>query len=100
MNSNELALGIDIGGTNLKVGLVSADGELLDKETTPTPKPRELREVVAALAETVRALCDKHGVTPLGAGIGAPGVVDETMHTVLWAPNFKDWIGEDRKSVV
>lgn len=94
MNTRRLALGIDIGGTNLKVGLVSSNGDLTDKETTPTPRPRALREVVAALADTVRSLCDKHRVTPEGAGIGAPGVVDETMHTVLWAPSFNDWIGQ------
>jgi len=93
MKSNRIALGIDIGGTNLKIGLVTADGDLLDKETTPTPKPRALRDVVSVLADTAKALCAKHNVTPEGAGIGAPGVVDETMSTVLWAPNFKDWLG-------
>jgi glucokinase len=93
MSNSRLALGIDIGGTNLKVGLVTETGELIDKETSPTPKPRELNAVVDALASTVKALCEKHSVTPDGAGIGAPGVVDKTMQTVLWAPNFPDWIG-------
>lgn len=93
MNSHRLALGIDIGGTNLKVGLVTETGRLIDKETTPTPKPRDLHAVVAALTATVRGLCEKHQAQPEGAGIGAPGVVDETMRTVLWAPNFNDWLG-------
>lgn len=93
MNTPRLALGIDIGGTNLKIGLVTETGKLIDKDTTPTPKPRELQAVVGALAASVKAICEKHDANPIGAGIGAPGVVDETMQTVLWAPNFNDWIG-------
>ncbi|MBK6764865.1 MAG: ROK family protein [bacterium] len=93
MSDTHLALGIDIGGTNLKIGLVTEAGELIDKETTPTPRPRELSAVVATLADAVQALCNKHNVIPEGVGIGAPGVVDETLQTVLWAPNFPDWIG-------
>ncbi|MCB9358236.1 MAG: ROK family protein, partial [Calditrichaeota bacterium] len=94
MTTQRLALGIDIGGTNLKIGLVTESGELIDKETTPTPRPRELGAVVQTLASAVKSLCDKHGASPEGAGIGAPGVVDESLHTVLWAPNFPDWIGQ------
>lgn len=93
MNSERLALGIDIGGTNLKIGLVTESGKLVDKETTPTPRPRDLSAVVQSLATAVRNLCDKHRARPEGAGIGAPGVVDENLETVLWAPNFNDWIG-------
>ncbi len=93
MISERVALGIDIGGTNLKVGLVTLSGQLIDKETMPTPRPRELKSVVAVLNSIVRSLCDKHSVAPEGAGIGAPGVVDEETRTVLWAPNFNDWLG-------
>lgn len=92
MSDTRLALGIDIGGTNLKIGLVTESGQLIDKETTPTPRPRELNAVVATLAGAVRSLCEKHNANPEGAGVGAPGVVDETFETVLWAPNFPDWI--------
>ncbi|NUO19550.1 ROK family protein [bacterium] len=94
MNSTRLALGIDIGGTNLKVGLVTETGKLIDKETTPTPRPRDLSAVVSALHVVVKSLCEKHAARPEGAGIGAPGVVDESMQTVLWAPNFNDWLGK------
>lgn len=100
MSDSRLALGIDIGGTNLKIGLVTEAGRLIDKETTPTPRPRELGAVVATLTDAVRALCDKHRAKPEGAGIGAPGVVDETMQTVLWAPNFPDWIGAPIKQAI
>ncbi|MCB1060702.1 MAG: ROK family protein [Calditrichaeota bacterium] len=100
MNSTRLALGIDIGGTNLKVGLVTETGELIDKETSPTPKPRELSAVVSALSSTVQFLCEKHSVTPEGAGVGAPGVVDETLQTVLWAPNFPDWIEQPIRDTI
>lgn len=94
MNSSRIALGIDIGGTNLKLGLVTESGELLDKETTPTPKSRDLSDVVTTLAQTARELCERRNVKPVGAGIGAPGVVDETCETVFWAPNFPHWIGQ------
>ncbi len=73
-------LGVDIGGTAIKIGRVAPDGELTDTRQRPTPKdPATLAELVAA---EVRA-------TPADAiGVVSPGIVDETRGTVVYSANL------------
>jgi glucokinase len=90
----KLVLGLDIGGTNIKVGLVSESGELLQKEITSTPLQRDLPQVVEAIVPVVRHLVSRSTPKPEGMGIAAPGVVDLAGELVLRAPNFPTWHDE------
>ncbi|HEY3295000.1 MAG TPA: ROK family protein [bacterium] len=90
--SEPLILGLDLGGTNIKVGLVTPEGALVDHAIGTTPPRREVDDVVAVLASTVRQLMGRHpGVHPAGAGLAAPGVVDLEGERVVRAPNFPTW---------
>ncbi len=51
-NFNEVALGIDIGGTAIKIGVVSAKGELLNKQSYKMDK-RSQDTVVRMITESV-----------------------------------------------
>lgn len=64
----KVVLGIDIGGTNTKFGLVNHSGQILDKGSLKTGK----FENASALAAEIKLKCDayKHQIT--GIGIGAP----------------------------
>lgn len=64
--------GVDIGGTNVKVGLVSDEGKLLDKENIKTSKFASAQDLVLAVAESILRM-SKQSRQPLqGIGIGCP----------------------------
>ncbi|BDC50432.1 glucokinase [Bryobacterales bacterium F-183] len=76
-------LGIDIGGTQIKAGLVSDEGTVLRAEKVPTPGTLEafgaaLRAVVERLLEGVGSVA--------GVGIGCKGVIHPTDTTVITSP--------------
>ena len=87
-------LGIDIGGTNIKFGLVSERGELLDTVTVTTPRERDMPDIVKLCQKGARDLLTKTKLTPRGLGIAAPGVVDIAGQLVVAAPNFPTWKNE------
>ncbi|MCM3503786.1 ROK family protein [Curtobacterium sp. ODYSSEY 48 V2] len=81
MTANGAALGIDVGGTSIKVRLVADDGRVLEEQRVPTPREdpqaTALAELVATLGQRARTVARRRG-TDLGAiGLVVPGVVDE-----------------------
>jgi glucokinase len=75
-----VVLAFDVGGTDIKAALVDRDGSLLGLNRTPTPRhdARSAEVVADRLAELAQALRDRFPeVTPLAAGVTAPGIVDE-----------------------
>ncbi|MCM3521128.1 ROK family protein [Curtobacterium sp. P97] len=81
MTANGAALGIDVGGTTIKVRLVADDGRVLEEQRVPTPRDdpqaTALAELVATLGQRARTVARRRG-TELGAiGLVVPGVVDE-----------------------
>ncbi|MEF0942218.1 ROK family protein [Rhizobium sp. BR 362] len=75
---SELAIGVDIGGTNIRTALVSKRGEILKKLSERTPAdPRQVFERVEAMVKQL----DTADVVSLGVGI--PGRVDITNRSVL-----------------
>lgn len=80
-----LSIGIDIGGTKVKAGVVDPDGNVVDRTSrdTPTTTPTEVEDMIA---DVVRELRGRH--TVVGVGIGAAGFVDLTRSTVLFSPHL------------
>ena len=69
-------IGIDLGGTFIKYGIVNEDGEIIEKEKVATPAGCGYAETVEAIATATNGLANQNGVPICGLGIGAPGVVD------------------------
>lgn len=90
--SNEFAIGIDIGGTNTKYGIVNHRGEIVEKGDLKTDAYPTIEGYVNALYETLIPLIDKcvDGVVK-GIGIGAPNGNYYTG-TIEYAPNLH-WKG-------
>ncbi|MDA8373982.1 MAG: ROK family protein [Actinomycetota bacterium] len=76
-------LGIDIGGTHFRMGLCSADGELLKHEMLATDT---LESPSDGLKRLVKAV-DPHGRAERAAA-GVPGIVDYEAQSLLYAPNL------------
>lgn len=79
-----LVAGIDVGGTNIGVGLVADDHEVVDRGKCPTPQSSP-EDVVDAIVELIEDLDE----APSAIGLGLPGVIHEGR--VLQAPNLAGW---------
>ncbi|MFH0990264.1 MAG: ROK family protein [bacterium] len=84
-------IGIDLGGTTIKGGLVAADGSILYQNKFPTLADQGPQSVISQIALSIRDVRDHaNGAIIGGIGIGAPGVVDDEG-VVKAPPNFSDW---------
>ena len=91
--SNEFAIGIDIGGTNTKYGIVNHRGQILEKGDLKTDGYATIENFIDVLFETLDPLIKRHaGEGKIkGIGIGAPNGNYYTG-TIEYAPNLH-WKG-------
>jgi len=87
------AIGVDLGGTNLRIAAVDAEGTLLETVTTGTQVARPREEVVCQLCEATRVMAAKYGTDRkwLGAGIGVPGIIDKRTGMLRESANLPGW---------
>lgn len=90
------AIGIDLGGTYIKYGLVDQQGKILKKGMIPTKAESNSRDIVIEQIST--AIKDVWNDTIEGIGIGTPGVVDNNG-VVYEAPNLPDWHNFNLKEI-
>jgi glucokinase len=92
-NSKQFAIGVDLGGTNMRIAAVDADGKQLELITTSTEVKRGRDYVVGDICDAIRALRKKFDTRYefAGTGIGVPGIIDMESGTVLQSPNLPDW---------
>jgi glucokinase len=99
--AGDLALAVDIGGTNVKAGLLNRCGELLDVLRAPTPATAPPEGVVREVEALLDRLCRRAGVSyDVLQGIGvsiagfitADGVVTATAHL------SPQWVGYDLRA--
>jgi glucokinase len=88
MHSLEV-IGVDLGGTAIKLGLFSADGILLKKQHLQTPHPATPGAVCIALVEGIEALDPDHRA--LVVGIGLPGPMDVRARVARVCINLPGW---------
>jgi len=95
MNSGPLFIGVDIGGTKVAAGLVSADGKIIYQTRIPmvaNDAAAGLRAVILAI-DAVRSATNERGLTTPVSGIGicAPGPLDPRTGVVVNPPNLPGW---------
>lgn len=71
MSMRQLALGIDLGGTNLRSGLVDAKGKLIEFLSQPIDPMLSGDQIVQAVVEQVKSLGSLSGVRGVGVGLAA-----------------------------
>jgi glucokinase len=89
------AIGVDLGGTNLRVAAVSNNGEMLESLDTLSEVGQGRERVVARLVDSVRFLSGKYSSHHKfkGLGIGLPGIIDIETGTLHSAANLPGWNG-------
>ena len=95
-------IGIDLGGTNIKVGLVNENYEIVAKATAPTDLPRPAEAICKSIVDTVWKVLNEAKVT-IGEvnsiGIGTPGVANRNSGVVLYSCNL-DFKNTDLRSLI
>jgi glucokinase len=83
-------LGIDIGGTNTKLALVSEAGRLLARDMIETRATDGVRRLFARIGEVLPTVIGPRR-SIAGVGIGCAGLVDTRSGTLRSAPNLPGW---------
>lgn len=80
--------GIDLGGTNIKAGIVDEQQHIIAEASVPTNVERPYQDIIRDMAELVKTLLKQKGIgeTQLKSiGIGSPGTIDAVHGVVLYS---------------
>lgn len=88
-------IGIDLGGTNIKAGVVNENYEIIAKASTKTLCPRPAKEIADDMAKVSIEACKNAGIgidEIEWIGVGTPGIADNVNGTIPYSNNlgFKD----------
>lgn len=87
------AIGVDLGGTSLRIAAVDSAGTLLEKITTGTKvalgRDYVINEMCEAILATARKFAHVGGLA--GIGIGVPGIIDMETGMLRESPNLPGW---------
>ncbi|MEK6236238.1 MAG: ROK family protein [Planctomycetales bacterium] len=85
---------MDLGGTNIKTGVVDDLGRTVAWLSVPTQVPDGAEAAVKRMADSIRQALQQTQVSPdqvLGVGLGAPGTMDVPAGMLLKPLNLKGW---------
>jgi len=89
--NSKTVIGVDLGGTTIKAGVVSTDGTIRYSNKFPSCAGEGPAKVIQQIRTAVQdAIQHANGAYIEGIGIGSPGVVDDDG-VVKAPPNFVDW---------
>lgn len=89
---SDYAVGIDLGGTNIKGGLIRRDGEVLSRKSIKTEAEGGAAHVIRRIASLVNDLVSESGVRKsgvVGVGVGSPGPLDTKAGIVHRSGNLR-----------
>ena len=84
-------IGIDLGGTNIAVGLVDEDYNIVAKRSTPTMAQRSADEIAKDMARLCLEVCDEKGISVsdvANVGVATPGIANSETGTVEYSCNL------------
>ncbi|HRK76582.1 MAG TPA: ROK family glucokinase [Streptococcus parasuis] len=84
-------IGIDLGGTSVKLAILTTEGEIQEKWSIKTNILDEGSHIVPDIIDSIKHRFETYGLTKedfLGVGMGSPGVVDSEAGTVIGAYNL------------
>jgi glucokinase len=87
-------VGVDVGGTNMKIGLVDDVGHTFGFKSIPTEEPKGPEDAMTRAAATTRELIQSLGLQPrqfVRVGLGTPGSMDIPKGLLVEPPNHPHW---------
>lgn len=87
----KFAVGVDLGGTNIKIGIVSEKGKIIKKDKIESKASEGPEEVISQIKKAISQILKGNKRKIEGIGIGSPGVVSIKKGTVEYPPNFPNW---------
>ena len=84
-------LGVDLGGTTIKAGLVDENYQIIENMSCPTGRERSSSEVLKDMATLCKKIMDKHQITEKdihSIGIGSPGIASPEEGVILSSSNL------------
>jgi glucokinase len=93
--NKQFSIGVDLGGTNLRVAAYGAEGVLLETISLKTRLADGRHSVVSDLCTALAALLSRHGASRscVGIGIGSPGPLELPSGIIRNPPNLPGWDG-------
>ncbi len=95
----DCVIGIDIGGTNIKSGIVTPDGTLTSTAVDPTPRADGPAAVVSEIKRIVAeklAIAEKNRMRVSAVGVATAGWIDPRSGKIIFASeNIPGWTGTD-----
>ena len=91
---SEIFIGIDLGGTNIKIGCFDSDIKLICKTSTPTQADMGPEVVIDKMAQTVEKLLADAGLSiddVVAAGIGTPGPAKYRDGIIICSTNMPEF---------
>src|SRR5258708_13824529 len=90
---SDYAIGVDLGGTNLRAAAVSRDGRVLQRVAESTPVAAGRDAVIAGIVDSIETIRNSLGRESLaGVGVGIPGFILMDKGIVAGAPNLPDFV--------
>jgi glucokinase len=90
---NDFSIGVDLGGTNLRIAAVDISGHLVEKVTLGTKVSLGRDHVLNDMCDAIQHLSEKYknSAKMLGIGIGVPGIIDMETGLLRESPNLPGW---------
>jgi glucokinase len=90
---NQFSIGVDLGGTNLRIAAVDDQGKLVEKVTLGTKVSLGRDHVIDDMCDAIQRLSAKFkdSAPLLGIGIGVPGIIDMQTGLLRESPNLPGW---------
>ncbi len=86
------AIGVDLGGTNLRIAAVDDTGRLMEKMTLGTGVAHGRDHVIDEMTAAIREVSGKFSADKLlGIGVGVPGIIDMETGMLRESPNLPGW---------
>jgi len=91
---SKFIIGIDLGGTNLKIALLDLRYQIKDKEVLNTQKFIKKENLICAIIDSINKIIENNKLSRaniLGVGLGLPGPIDYEKGIVHFFPNIPGW---------
>src|SRR5271157_39047 len=90
---NKISIGVDLGGTNLRIAAVDEQGSLVEKVTLGTKVSLGRDHVIDDMCDAIQRMAEKYrnSAPLLGIGIGVPGIIDMQTGLLRESPNLPGW---------